>query len=87
VSIGGLCNVPASASAVVVNATVVPTGPLGYLTLWADGQTQPGVATLNASDGAITSNLAIVPMMNGAMDAFASNTTHLILDISGYFAP
>jgi hypothetical protein len=66
---------------------VVPTGPLGYLTLWADGQTQPTVATLNASDGAITSNMAIVPMVDGAIDAFASNPTHLVVDVSGYFAP
>jgi hypothetical protein len=87
VMVGGLCNIPSDASAVVVNATVVPTGPLGYLTLWADGQTQPTVATLNASDGAITSNMAIVPMVDGAIDAFASNPTHLVVDVSGYFAP
>jgi len=87
VSIGGLCNIPSDANAVVVNATVVPSGPLGYLTLWADGETQPVVATLNASDGAITSNLAIVPVVDGSIDAFASNSTHLVVDVSGYFAP
>jgi len=87
VMMGGFCGIPSNASAVVVNATVVPSGPLGYLTLWADGQTQPVVATLNASDGAITSNMAIVPMADGIIDAFASNSTHLIVDVSGYFAP
>jgi hypothetical protein len=45
------------------------------------------VATLNAVDGAITSNLAIVPTMNGNIDAFASAPTDLVLDIFGYFAP
>jgi len=87
VTVGGLCNIPADASAVVVNATVVPAYVLGYLTLWADGQPQPVVATLNASDGAVTSNLAIVPMVDGAIDAFATNATHLVVDVSGYFAP
>ena len=59
---------------------------IGYLTLWADGQTMPGVSTLNAYDGFITSNMAIVPNMNGSIDAYASGLTQLILDISGYFA-
>ncbi len=71
----------------MLNATVVPPGPLGYLTLWSDAQAQPFVSTLNALDGAITSNLAIVPTTNGSIDALASDPTHLILDISSYFAP
>jgi hypothetical protein len=65
----------------------VPSGPLTYLTLWPDGQSQPLVSTLNAFDGAITSNMAIVPTSNGKIDAYATNLTQLILDISGYFAP
>jgi hypothetical protein len=31
--------------------------------------------------------MAIVPAASGAVNAFASNPTQLILDISGYFAP
>jgi len=31
--------------------------------------------------------MAIVPTMNGSIDAFASNLTQLILEISAYFAP
>jgi len=31
--------------------------------------------------------MAIVPNMNGSLDAFASQLTQLILDISGFFAP
>ena len=42
---------------------------------------------LSFSYGAITSNLAIVPTNNGSISAFAFNPTHLVLDISGYFAP
>jgi hypothetical protein len=81
------CGASASAQAFVLNATVVPPGPLGFLTLWPQGATQPLVSTLNASDGAITSNLAIVPTTNGSVSAFFSNASHLVLDISGYFAP
>ena len=66
---------------------MVPNGDLGYLTLWPDGESRPVVSTLNAADGAITSNMAIVPTTNGCIDAYAAGLTQVILDISGYFAP
>ncbi len=80
------CGVPATAQAYVFNATVVPSGPLGFITMWPQGEMQPLAATLNAIDGAITSNLAIVPTTSGSIDIFASDPTHLVLDIFGYFA-
>ncbi len=81
------CGVPATALGYVFNATVVPSGSLSYLTLWPDSENQPVVSTLNAADGWITSNMAIVPNVNGKIDAYAAGLTQLILDISGYFAP
>ena len=81
------CGASATAKAFVLNGTVVPPGPLGFLTLWPQGATQPLVSTLNAGDGAITSNLAIVPTTNGSISAFGDRATHLVLDISGFFAP
>jgi DNA-binding beta-propeller fold protein YncE len=81
------CGTSSLAQAYVFNASVVPQGPLGYLTLWPDGAGQPMVSTLNALDGSISSNMAIVPSTNGKVDAFASGITQLILDISSYFAP
>ena len=81
------CAPSSSAQAFVLNATVVPPGSLGYLTLWPDGENRPVVSTLNAIDGSITSNMAIVPTNNGSIDAYASGLTQLILDISSYFAP
>lgn len=81
------CALRAITHAYVFNASVVPSPTLGYLTLWADGQTMPGVSILNAYDGMITSNMAIVQNVDGSTDAYASGLTQLILDISGYFAP
>jgi len=81
------CAVSGTAQAYVLNATAVPVSPLYYLTLWPDGQGRPGVSTLNAVDGEITSNMAIVATGNGEIDAYASGLTNLILDIFGYFAP
>ena len=81
------CAPPSNAAAYVFNATVVPSPTLEYLTLWPDGEQRPVVSTLNALDGYVTSNMAIVPSTNGEIDAYASGTTQLILDISSYFAP
>jgi hypothetical protein len=85
--IGSGCGGTRGAQAYVFNATVVPSGGLGYLTLWPQGAARPTVSTLHAGDGAITSNMAIVPTSNTEISAYASDATHLILDMSGYFAP
>ncbi len=88
VPVANYCYVPSGAAAAVVNATVVPQQSLGFLSLWPTGSTQPLVSTLNADDEAITSNMAIVPLGTaGFVSAYASGLTHLILDVSGYFAP
>jgi uncharacterized repeat protein (TIGR02543 family) len=81
------CAPPSTAQAYVLNATVVPTGSLAHLDLWPDGEDRPGTSTLNDVDGAITSNMAVVPNINGKTDAYALGLTQLILDISAYFAP
>ncbi len=81
------CGIAVGAGGYVFNATAVPVGFLGYLTLWPDGQTQPLVSALNALDGITTSNMAVLPVENGLIDAYASGITQLILDVSGYFAP
>ena len=84
---GSACAPPSNAAAYIFNATVVPPGSMPFLTLWPDGETQPNASTLNAYDGFITSNMAIVPTTNGSVDAYAAALTQLILDLSGYFAP
>jgi hypothetical protein len=80
------CSVPANASAYSLNATVVPPSALGYLTIWPTGQAQPFVSTLNSFDGAVVANAAIVPAgTGGAVSAFVTDPTELILDTNGYF--
>src|SRR5262249_15014691 len=82
------CGIPATAQAYVLITTVVPSGFLAYLTLWPAGTTQPFVSTLNAYDGQVTANMAIVPAgTGGGINAFATQNTHLVLDVTGYFAP
>jgi subtilisin family serine protease/sugar lactone lactonase YvrE len=82
------CGIPPSAAAYSMNVTVVPDGPLSYLTAWPTGSGQPFVSTLNALDGAIVANAAIVPAgPGGAISVYVTNRTHVVLDINGYFAP
>ncbi len=81
------CITANTAQEYVLNATAMPVGSLGYLTLWADGAGMPSVSTLNAADGMVTSNMAIVGNQDGSVDAYAYGVTNLILDISSYFAP
>ncbi len=82
------CGIPSTAQAYSLNMTVVPRGPLGYLTTWPTGQPQPYVSTLNSLNGTIVPNAALVPAGTaGAIDVFASNNTDLVIDITGYFAP
>ena len=82
------CGIPASARAYSLNVTVVPLGPLGFVSVWPTGLDQPTVSTLNSSDGRVKANAALVPRgINGAVTVFASHPTHAILDINGYFVP
>ena len=82
------CGIPAKAAAYSVNVTVVPDGPLSYLTAWPSGSAQPFVSTLNSLDGAIVANAALVPAgTGGAISVYVTQRTHVILDINGYFAP
>ena len=82
------CGSFASATAYSLNVTVVPSGPLGYLTTWPTGQVQPFASTLNAPKGLVKANAAIVPSgASRSVDVFVSDTTHVILDVNGYFGP
>lgn len=83
----GSCGIPPNASAYSVNVTVVPQGILGYLTIWATGQSKPIAATLS-SYGQVNSNAAIVPAgTGGAVSVYVTNTTDVLFDINGYFLP
>ncbi|HNG29967.1 MAG TPA: RHS repeat-associated core domain-containing protein [Blastocatellia bacterium] len=83
--------VPATAAAVTGNVTVVPSAP-GFLTLFPSDAAQPTVANSNFAANEITNNLFTVGLGAtgpdaGAFKIFASATTHVIVDVTGYYAP
>ncbi len=80
------CGIPSNAQAYSLNITVAPNGALSYLSVWPAGQPQPLVSTLNSFDGRVLANAAIVPAgTSGAITVFVTDSTHVIIDINGYF--
>jgi hypothetical protein len=93
----GRCGIPSGATAISANVTLTnPVGGSGsatYVTLWAQGGTQPGVSTSNSFDGATVANAAIVPLntSNGEFSLYLNLLTGVsfeaIVDVNGYFGP
>jgi len=92
----GMCGVPATATAVSLNATVVNPTSQGWLALWPANTTWPGISTLNFTAGAgATANGAVVPLSPcaspcGDLNVMygvtpSTNSTDLIIDVTGYF--
>ena len=94
------CNTPApslpAAAAYALNVTVVPDGPLEYLTIWGfpGVPLRPNVSTQNSWDGQVVANGTIVmipsdpthPTHNyGVISVYVTNRTHVIIDALGYF--
>ncbi|HMX27860.1 MAG TPA: hypothetical protein PKC13_19880, partial [Blastocatellia bacterium] len=84
----GVCTaIPATAKAIVGNATVV-NAQGGYLTFWPSNAQQPLVATSNYQTGQVFNRHFTVGLgADGAFKIFALNTTDLVIDVSGFFAP
>ena len=81
--------IPADVAAYFLNFTVVPpTGGLpGNLSTWPAGLSMPNVSSLNYSNN-VVAGAAIVPAgPGGTIEVFVNLPTHVIIDISGYFAP
>lgn len=84
------CNIPTGAKAYSLNFTVDLTNLPGlpFLAAWPAGESRPNTSVLNAPNSIVQylANSAIVPAgTNGGINVFASGTTHLIIDINGYY--
>jgi hypothetical protein len=74
-------------SGVVLNVTVDQPSAVGYLTLYPDQTQKPFVSNLNFVAGQTVPNLAMVKVgANGKVRVYNySGTTHVILDVVGYY--
>jgi hypothetical protein len=82
--------VPASAKAVVGNATVVNFISTGFhwITLYPFGAAQPNASNLNFHENHIVPNAFWSGLSNdGKFSIYSHASTHFIVDLTGYFAP
>ena len=81
------CTIPTEAQAYSFDITVVPPGPLTYVTAYPTGQPTPVAAIAVESPlGTLASGTGIIPAgSNGSIDIYASNPTELVVDINGYY--
>jgi hypothetical protein len=89
-ALAGLCNVPASARALSLNLSVVQPTAAGDLRLFPADRALPLASAINFGPGQTRTNNALVPLSSDACGALgvqldSLGTTHLILDVNGYF--
>jgi hypothetical protein len=83
----GRAGVPAGVSTVVLNVTVDQPQIAGFITVYPCGSAIPTASNLNYTAGQTVPNAVISKLaVDGTVCLFNSGATHLIADISGYFA-
>jgi hypothetical protein len=86
--VGGTCGVPATAKAVSLNVAVTQPTAAGNLRLFPAGGDVPNASTVNFAAGQTRTNNIVVGL-SAAGELVArcapSGSTHLILDVNGYF--
>jgi hypothetical protein len=85
-ALGVATAIPGDVGAVALNVTAVePTDP-GYITVWPCEAGRPNASNLNFMPGDIIANGVIAPAgSNGVVCAFSSASTHMIVDLAGWF--
>jgi hypothetical protein len=78
--------VPADASAVALNVTIVEAREAGFATVWPCGTPMPDASNVNFGRGGTAANGVIAPIgADGSVCVFADVDAHLIVDIAGWF--
>ncbi|HEV2886506.1 MAG TPA: hypothetical protein VGX49_06325, partial [Jatrophihabitans sp.] len=87
VQAGGLAGVPADASAVYANITVLNQTAIGYLRTYAADQPAPSTGALDFDDSATAQSVAIPLSPDGRFKVLvgAGGPVDLAIDIQGYF--
>ena len=83
-------DVPATGvHAVALNVTATAPEKAGYLTVYPCDQPQPVVSNVNYVAGRDTADAAIVGVSatDGSVCVFSSATTHVVVDVNGWFGP
>jgi hypothetical protein len=83
---GALQQVPADASAVALNVTIVEARQAGFATVWPCGAPMPDASNVNFARGGTSANGVIAPIgSDGSVCIYTYSDAHLIVDIAGWF--
>jgi len=83
-------SIPATATAVAANVTVVAGDQSGFLTIYPTTvATPPTAADVNWTAGGIVPNFTLIPLNSSTFNAFNNNGANadVVIDAFGYFAP
>jgi hypothetical protein len=88
--LAGACGVPATATAVLANVTVVSPTASGSLTVYSTDSAAPLASTVTFSSGQVLSNNAVVGLAGDGSGRFTvkpllNGTVDFVIDVSGYF--
>ncbi|MGE0000357.1 MAG: hypothetical protein AB7U39_25855, partial [Ilumatobacteraceae bacterium] len=82
----GRGNIPAGASAVVLNVTVDDARAPGFITVFPCDSAQPLASNVNYVMGSTVPNAVIVKLAaDGTICLYTNAATHLVVDVEGYF--
>jgi hypothetical protein len=81
------CGVPSGAKAVSINMTVTATSVLGFVKAFASGTPPPVPSIVNYNAKDTRANNAVVSLSSAGQMGVqcSSGTTHVIVDVNGYF--
>ncbi|BCW17886.1 hypothetical protein NtRootA9_05940 [Arthrobacter sp. NtRootA9] len=86
--VAGVNGLPAQVSAVTLNLTATNSKSFGFVTAFASGGAIPDASNLNYTAGTNIANRVTVPVGTDGKVRFyneSSNTTDLVVDVSGYY--
>jgi len=86
--VAGICGIPASADAVSLNVTVVSPTAAGALRIYPGGYAFPLASAINYRPGQTRANNGSYALGSGSLGIRCdqvSGTTHVIIDVSGYY--
>jgi hypothetical protein len=88
INVAGSFGVPANATAVILNVTMVNPAAPGYLTVYPTGAQQPDASNVNYATGEVVPNLVEVGTgTNGQVSFSASSQSDVVVDVEGYVSP
>jgi hypothetical protein len=88
IEVAGFFGVPADASAVVLNVTVVGPAAPGFLTVFPTGAARPTASNLNYTAGSSVPNLVEVGTgTGGEVSIYSLAQANVVVDLEGYVAP